>query len=280
MAKEQSPQERIAAARLLYAVLKDYLDRPTWTPIEGSLILSGMHAPVGCTEFPREGTGLDGKPFKGDVVDRWVKAREIMRLWEWRCQGDDENGTVSPTQLAPHEFLGWCQDLDVETEWMRLLFEVISGGKVQTDQPDLIPLAVAEFVAQASDTISAIHALAGQMSGNSSLSAPVPKKVEEKTPRVPMPIPENRDHVNTEELAAILAIDPQSIRKRHSLDGSYLGIRPTKLPNRRLLWPVVEVKKLLSGGRRDLGESIGQMMPGSPEAKSLTALLGSKPFKT
>jgi hypothetical protein len=146
---DQTPQERIAAARLLYSVLKDYLDRPTWTPIEGALILSGMHAPAGCIEFPREGMGLDGKPFKGDVVDRWIKAREIMRLWEWRCEGDEENGTISPTQLAPHEFIAWCQDFDVETEWMRLLFEVISGGKVQTDQPDLIPLAVAEYVAQA-----------------------------------------------------------------------------------------------------------------------------------
>lgn len=255
MAKEQSPQERIAAARLLYAVLKDYLDRPTWTPIEGALILSGMHAPAGCTEFPREGTGLDGKPFKGDVVDRWVKAREIMRLWEWRCQGDDEDGTVSPTQLAPHEFLAWCQDLDVETDWMRLIFDVISGGKVQTDQPDLIPVAVAEYAAQSAETMRAIHALSGQSYSDSSESAPVPKRAEKSAPRVPMPIPENRDHVNTEELAAILAIEPQSIRKRFSMDGSYLGIRPTKLPNRRLLWPVVELKKLLSSDLRNFGES-------------------------
>lgn len=254
MTHNQSPQERIAAARLLYAVLKDYLDRPTWTPIEGALILSGMHAPVGCTELPREGTGLDGKPFKGDVVDRLIKAREIMRLWEWRYQDDEESGTVSPTQLAPHEFLAWCQDLDVETEWMRLIFEVISGGNVQTDQPDLIPLAVAEYAAQVSDTISAIHALAGQIPGNSSVSTKVPKKVEKSAPRVPMPIPTNRDHISTEELAAILAIDPQSIRKRHSTDGSYLGIRPTKLPNRRLLWPVTEVRRLLSGGDRDLAK--------------------------
>lgn len=255
MSEGKSPQERIAAARRLYVVLKDYLDRPTWTPIEGALILSGMHAPAGCTEFPRDGTGLDGRPFKGDVIDRWVKAREIMRLWEWRCQDDEENGIVTPTQLAPHEFISWCQDLDVETDWMRLIFDVISGGKVQTDQLDFIPVAVGEYAAQSAETISAIHSLSGQLSSDSSVSTPVPKKVEKSAPRVPMPIPENRDHVSTEELAAILAIDPQSIRKRHSMDGSYLGIRPTKLPNRRLLWPVVEVKKLLSGSRRDFGES-------------------------
>lgn len=189
--------------------------------------------------------GLDGKPFKGDVIDRQIKAREIMRLWDWSWD-DEESDTVAPTQLAPHEFLAWCQDVDIETEWMRLVFEVISGGKVQTDQPDLIPLAVAEYAAQSAETINAIHALAGRMSVDSSVSALVPTQVQKSAPqRVPMPIPANRDHVSTEELAAILAIDPQSIRKRHSLDGSYLGIRPTKLPNRRLLWPVADVKKLL-----------------------------------
>lgn len=248
MSNAGTPQKRIAAARRLYAVLKGYLDRPAWTPIEGALFLSGLNAPAGCTEFPREATGLDDRPFKGDVIDRWIKAREIMRLWDWRCQEDEENGTVTPTQLAPHEFIAWCQDLDVETDWIRLIFDVISSGKVQTDQPDLIPLAVAEYAAQAAETISAIHALAGQMSGDSPASAPVQKGVEKSAPRVPMPIPANRDHVSTEELAAILAIDPQSIRKRHSMDGSYLGIRPTKLPNRRLLWPVADVKKLLSSG--------------------------------
>jgi len=33
-------------------------------------------------EFPREAIGLDGRPFKADVIDRQTKAREIMRLWE------------------------------------------------------------------------------------------------------------------------------------------------------------------------------------------------------
>lgn len=191
--------------------------------------------------------GLDGKPFQGDVIDRQIKAREIMRLWDWSWD-DEEGDTVAPTQLTPHEFLAWCQDVDIATEWMRLVFEVISGGKVQTDQPDLIPLAVAEYAAQSAETINAIHALAGQVSVDSSVSGPVPTQVQKSAPqRVPMPIPANRDHVSTEELAAILAIDPQSIRKRHSSDGSYLGIRPTKLPNRRLLWPVDKVRALLGG---------------------------------
>lgn len=254
MTEEKSPQERIAAARQLYAVLKQYLDRPTWTPAEGALILSGMHAPAGCTAIPREGAGLDGRPFKGDVIDRLIKAREIMRMWEWRSESDDECGITTPAQLAPHEFLAWCQAVDVETDWMGLIFDVITDGKVQTDQPDRIPLAVVEYAARAGDALNAIHTLAGQVSSDSSASPTAPKKVEKSAPRVPMPVPANRDHISTEELAAILAIEPQSILKGHSKDGSYLGIRPTKLPNRRLMWPVAGVKKLLSGGRRDLAE--------------------------
>jgi hypothetical protein len=250
MTEQQSPHERIAAARQLYAVLKQYLERPTWTPAEGALIVSGMHATAGCTAIPREGSGLDGRPFKGGVVDRLIKAREIMRLWEWRSDGDEESGTTTPVELAPDEFLAWCQEVDVETDWMRMIFDVISGGKVQTDQPDPIPLAVAEYAARAGDALNAIHTLAGQVASHLPTSPNRPKKVAKRAPRVPMPVPANRDHISTEELAAILAIEPQSILKRHSSDGSYLGVIPTKLPNRRLMWPVADVKKLLGGKRR------------------------------
>ncbi|OMS02641.1 DNA-binding protein [Burkholderia pseudomallei] len=62
-----------------------------------------------------------------------------------------------------------------------------------------------------------------------------------------MPVPENREHVSTDELATILAVDPQSIRKRYSQTGSYHGVRPTKLPSRRLLWPVEAIKHLVQG---------------------------------
>lgn len=248
MTEKKSPQERIAAARQLYAVLKQYLERPTWTPVEAALILSGLPAPAGCTALPREGTGLDGRPFKGDVIDRLIKAREIVRLWEWRSDSDEECGTTTPAQLAPHEFIQWCLDSDIKTDWMPIILDVISDGKAQPDQPDLIPLAVAEYAAQAGEVINAIHILAGQVSTDASVRPPAQKmKVEKSGPRAPMPVPANRDHVSTEELAAILAVEPQSILKRHSVDGSYLGIRPTKLPNRRLLWPLNQVKELLGG---------------------------------
>ncbi|WP_439890832.1 hypothetical protein ACS7SF_16970 [Ralstonia sp. 25C] len=248
MSEARALPERIAAARQLYAVLKECLDRPTWTPAEGALIVSGLRPPSGCKELPRTARGLDDRPYEGDVVDRMIKAGDIMRTWEWHCEGCVEKGSTAPTRLEPCDFIQWCVDSDIDTEWMRLMFDVISGGEAQTDQPDLIPLAVVEYAAHVADALNTIHAIAGHVSSGSAVSPPTPKPVGHAAPRVPMPVPTNRDHVSTEELAAILAIDPQSIRKRHSLDGAYLGIRPTKLPNRRLLWPVADVKKLLSGG--------------------------------
>jgi hypothetical protein len=52
--------------------------------------------------------------------------------------------------------------------------------------------------------------------------------------------------LTTEELAAELGIGPQSIRKRYSQTGSYFGLRPVKLPNRRLLWPSNPLEKLIN----------------------------------
>ena len=53
------------------------------------------------------------------------------------------------------------------------------------------------------------------------------------------------------EFATALAVDPQSVRKRYSQTGSYHGVRPTKLPSRRLLWPAEAVKRLLNGNQID-----------------------------
>ena len=50
--------------------------------------------------------------------------------------------------------------------------------------------------------------------------------------------------MSTEQLAKLLGIKPQSIRKRFCETGGYYTLRPTKLPNGRLLWPSDPVKVL------------------------------------
>jgi len=54
--------------------------------------------------------------------------------------------------------------------------------------------------------------------------------------------------LSTEELAALGKVRPQSIRASLCRHGHWLGLRPTKLPNRRLLWPADAVTRLLAGG--------------------------------
>ncbi|QFS37639.1 helix-turn-helix transcriptional regulator [Burkholderia cepacia] len=54
--------------------------------------------------------------------------------------------------------------------------------------------------------------------------------------------------LTTDELATELGISAQSIRKRYSQTGTYFGLRPAKLPNRRLLWPTDAVDLLLNSG--------------------------------
>ena len=49
----------------------------------------------------------------------------------------------------------------------------------------------------------------------------------------------------TKELAARLRVEPQTVRKQYSKTGSYCGLRPMQLPNRRLLWPEDALEQLV-----------------------------------
>lgn len=55
--------------------------------------------------------------------------------------------------------------------------------------------------------------------------------------------------ITTEHLAAQLNIQPQSIRARLCRMGSYFGLRPIKLPNRRLMWDEDDVTLFLQGNQ-------------------------------
>jgi len=49
--------------------------------------------------------------------------------------------------------------------------------------------------------------------------------------------------LTTVEFAKLHGVRPRSVRQRVSDTGSYYGIRPQKLVNRRLLWPAVTVAR-------------------------------------
>lgn len=59
----------------------------------------------------------------------------------------------------------------------------------------------------------------------------------------------DRPPLSTENLAALLGLQPQSIRKRYCETGAYFCLRPVKLPNGRLLWPGNSLEQLMGNAR-------------------------------
>lgn len=57
-------------------------------------------------------------------------------------------------------------------------------------------------------------------------------------------------HCSTEEWVAPLGYKKQTAHRAYSKQGHFLGVVPTKLPNRRLMWPIAELERLLSGGAK------------------------------
>ena len=246
-AEEPTPQERVAAARQLYAVVKEYLDRPNWTPMEGTLIVSGIHPPPDCVGIPNGGVGLDGRLVSGGGNERFSDARRIWRKWTWRCEDDQESGEVTPTEPKPHKFLIWCDDMHIETDWLRLC-RAFYGDSANSSLVDFIPPAIVEYATQSARVIDALTARLVPQDAGATAQTGSAKSLA----RSPMALPENREYLSTAEFAAVLAVEPQSVRKRYSETGSYHGVRPTKLSSRRVIWPVEAVKRLLNAG--SLGE--------------------------
>ena len=52
---------------------------------------------------------------------------------------------------------------------------------------------------------------------------------------------------STEEAAAILHVQPQTLRAALCRDGHYLGITPVKRANRFLTWPAIQVEAVARG---------------------------------
>jgi hypothetical protein len=52
--------------------------------------------------------------------------------------------------------------------------------------------------------------------------------------------------LTTEEVAGKLRNVPQTIRAGLCRNGHYMGLRPVKLPNGKLLWDAAEVERLLN----------------------------------
>lgn len=62
--------------------------------------------------------------------------------------------------------------------------------------------------------------------------------------------PSHKFRLTTEEFAEQYLVNPQTVRKRLSRFGSYFGVTPLRLPNRRLLWPTDSLTAALKEGMK------------------------------
>ena len=53
--------------------------------------------------------------------------------------------------------------------------------------------------------------------------------------------------LSTDELAAAFKVKPQSVRAALCRQGHFLGLRPVKLANGRLLWDEIKSEQIRSG---------------------------------
>lgn len=244
MSQPTTATEMVEARVRLEATLTGYLGLETWTPVMGALLLSGFHAPHGAIEIPVDRLALDNQP-PNISARRIITTRYILEQWgDWY-----ENEQEVPSAMHPHDFLKWCIDVEIESDWLDPFLDASGSGRLP-DSVVHIPGDVAKQAVQLSQSVDVI--LSRLDSVTPGLRAPADiaatKHSTPSTVRSPMPLPANRAQLSTDEFAATLAVASQSVRKRYSETGSYHGVRPVKLPSRRLLWPAEEVKRLLDGG--------------------------------
>lgn len=60
---------------------------------------------------------------------------------------------------------------------------------------------------------------------------------------------EHIETLSTKELAKCLHVEAHTIRRGYCVDGHYMGLKPFKMPNRRLLWPKAGALRILGQGR-------------------------------
>lgn len=64
---------------------------------------------------------------------------------------------------------------------------------------------------------------------------------------MPATTPTTTRTFSTEEAAAALHVQPQTLRAAICRRGHYYGLRPVKLPSRILAWPAEAIERMIAG---------------------------------
>ena len=122
--------EAIVQGNRINARLLQYVRLKSWTPAMGALLISGIEAPPDCIDIPVSGIGLDEKALDAGH-ERFHKARSILD--EWQLWPTDANKLS--LAIEPSDFLIWCVEKDITSEWFRLILELT--GCLDEDAADL-----------------------------------------------------------------------------------------------------------------------------------------------
>lgn len=122
-ARGRSLAEAIVAGTQLNEKLLAYLRIPAWSDTAAALLIAGVTPPEpDCTEVPEGGLGLEGKLLHASNA-RFHLARRVLRQWH---RWDDEEGEdPNPVIVEPARFIAWCLEENIDTEWLRLLTDLL-----------------------------------------------------------------------------------------------------------------------------------------------------------
>ncbi|MBU9284121.1 MULTISPECIES: hypothetical protein [Burkholderia] len=251
MTQQKTPQEIVEFSAKLHETLRGYLDMDSWTPVTGALLLSGIQPPSGCTELPKSGgVGLDGTEIVGFGIGQYHEARTILKQWKDWCE---ERGRDSEIGMKPIEFIDWCVEDEIKERFaVHHRFQWIDVFKDMVGYPSgHLPFEVALYAAKTAQPLELILERLNEIDRRAIKAArrgsiavvPIASSVGDAQ----VVINPLRQHLTTEELAAALGVQPQTIYKRHSEDGHYRGVAPAKQANRSLAWPLDSVDRILKG---------------------------------
>ncbi|MGF6533281.1 hypothetical protein P3T20_004081 [Paraburkholderia sp. GAS206C] len=252
--QKKTAQDLIEFSVQLHSSLRTYLEMDAWTPVMGAMLLAGIRPEPGCTEIPEEGgIGLDGTSIKGAGNTPFYEARKILQQWNDWCQDRGCN----LTQMKPIEFIDWCVEDEIKERYaVHSPFRWVDVFKDMVGYPvSHVPFEVALYAAKTAQPLEVIldkldeidrRTLKATRRGAVAVVSVVSGNGEPQ-----LAINPHRPYLTTEELAAALNLDPQTILKGRSKNGHYCGVKATKLPNRLLAWPVDAVERIMKGTPTD-----------------------------
>lgn len=91
------------------AVIRVYLDRPTWTAATAVLLLYGVLPEPNCTEIPNQGRQLRD-PLQMASPSWFYRAKRLLDRWIDEQQEDYIVELTAATEIKPWQFLAWCEE--------------------------------------------------------------------------------------------------------------------------------------------------------------------------